>query len=229
MAKIPTLTNSSKGMSLVEVIVVLAVFLVVVDAVVSIFVTQTQQQKSMLKDQEVLNQVDYSLEYMGRVIRTATVSTNGCLEGNIMIYSLTHRDTFSPEFQGGYQGIRFFSLYDNACHEFFFDAGGTLKETKSSDPSGALNDMLSSSDFNKFSIKYVRFIINGDRFKNTVFSSDAIQPRITIAIGIATPTNKNQKERVFQTTVSKRNKSVPSGGTPPPPPPPPPSPFPPPP
>lgn len=188
-------------MSLVEVIVVLAVFLFVVDAVVSIFLTQTQQQKSILKDQEILNQVNYDLEYMSRTIRMAANDTAvGCMPPNV-IYQLTHFDNTL----GFYQGIKFFSLYDNACHWFFFDVGGTLKEIKSSDLSGVSNDILSSSDFNKFSIKYVRFIINGDRFLNMVFSSDPIQPRITIAIGIATPTDKNQKERVFQTTVSKRN------------------------
>lgn len=190
-------------MSLVEVVVVLAIFLFVIDAVIGLFVVQVRQQKNVLKDQDVLNQIDYDLEYLSRAIRLAIKDSSGCLSNNL-IYSLTHIDN-APGF---YQGIKFFSTYDNACHDVYLDSDGILKELKSTNPSGLAVPILAPNDFNTFSIKYARFILDADPSLGSyppLLNPTPPQPRVTIAMSVLIPTDLGQKERIFQTTVSKRH------------------------
>jgi len=191
---------NSRGFTLIELIVVMAVFLFIIGGAVGIFLSVLQNQKRILAEQQILNQISYAEEYMSKALRMAREETNGNCHEPGYIYSLTRPDRES----GFYRGIKFINQSDNdACQEFFLDEDGVLKELKNStDDSNAV--ALTSSDFE---ITSVRFGINGlDGCYGTeelcppgASSEDSAQPRVTILLNIGTPTIS------IQTTVSQRN------------------------
>lgn len=190
---------NDKGVTIIELVVVLAIFALMIIATASIFISAIQQQKGTLRDQELLNQVDYVIEYMSRTMRMAVNDTNGdCLGPDYAGYDyvLTHFDSSS----GFYQGIKFSSSYDG-CHEFFLDTDGILKSLRPDD----IYNILSPSQFNNFTIKYIRFIINGDKAWSSNPPSSLFQPRVTIALDVLTNTASSPREKIFQTTISRRD------------------------
>lgn len=185
--------NLSKGITLIEAVVVLAVFMVIIEVTVSIFVSVIQQQKRILQEQDLLNQASYAIEYMSRSIRDAIKDKTGnCLLTSGNIYSLTHYDPVASF----YQGIKFVTK-DNICQEFFFDTDGVLKEIKST---GQPQNILSS----KFKIKYFRVILNGNKILQTASEKDLTQPRLTILLDVET-NDQNQHEKIIQTTISQKD------------------------
>lgn len=186
--------KENKGVTLIELVVVLAVFMLIIGVTVSIFISIIQRQKSILGEQELLNQMSYVIEYMSRPIRTAQKDTTGsCLPSSGYIYFLTHYDSVA----GSYGGIKFITK-DNVCQEFFLTDNGILKEIKNGQ---APQNILSG----KFKIKYVRFIINGNKSLNSASQINSVQPRITMALDIQTQTSLGQREKIIQTTTSNEN------------------------
>lgn len=185
-----------KGATLIELTVVLAVFFIIISATIGIFISIIQQQKKILSEQELLNQVNYAMENISRQSRTAVADSTGSCLGSSFInyyYLLTHYDSGA----GFYNGIKFIS-YDNNCHEFFLDTDGVLKEIKNA---GSPQNILSD----KFEIKYARFIINGDKSLQGASQNSPISPRITFSLDIQMQELAGQKEEVFQTTIARRN------------------------
>ena|SRR3989344_5003105 len=188
------------GFTLIELVVVLAIFMLMIGVAVSMFTSIIQHQKRILENQELLNQASYATEYITRALRTPLKDAAGsCLFDGALrhpgaVYLLTHQDTAS----GFYQGIKLVNR-DGTCQEFFLDkTDGRLKEIKN----GASAEALISE---KFTLAYFRFIINGDKNIPVALAGSPVQPRLTMALDIKTKTPGNQNERVFQTTVSQRN------------------------
>src|SRR5438552_675605 len=72
--------NPKSGVTLVELVVVLAVFMVVITAATTLFLDIAQSQRKILEQQELGNQMSYSIEYFSRLARTALRDTTGtCL------------------------------------------------------------------------------------------------------------------------------------------------------
>lgn len=188
--------QNNKGATIIELLVVLSVFVFIIIVTISIFISVTQRQRSVLKEQELLNQTSYVIDYMSRKIRMAVADSVGSCAGFQKDYLLTRHDAQS----GFYQGIKFISD-DNNCYEFFLE-GGIFKVQVGST---GTYEILSPSDFNKFTIKYVRFIINGDKNIESNSSTNLRQPRITTSFDLLTEASPSQKERIFQTTNSRRN------------------------
>jgi len=187
-------SESSAGLTLLELIVVLAVFLVIVGATFSIFISIIGHQKRILTGQEFLNQASYTIEYMSRSIRMAARDSFGdCLNGQPGLYLLTHPNVTS----GFYEGIKFVT-YNNVCQEFFLDSDGIFKEIKDN---GLAQSLMSS----KFKINYARIIANGDKNLQRLLQGDLVQPRITISFDIQVQSSGGQQEKILQTTVSQRN------------------------
>ena len=187
--------KNGPGVTLIELVFVLAIFSIIIAITVSIFISIIQQQKKILVEQELLNQINYVVEYIGRQSRMAILDTTGsCLGNSFMTYNylLTHYDA-STSF---YQGIKFISD-DNNCYEFFIDTDGILKEIKNASTS---QNILSD----KFKIKYARFIINGDKTLQGAPQNNSVQPRITFLLNIQIQTSAGLKEEIFQTTISQR-------------------------
>ena len=123
--------NLCRGVTLIELVVVLAVFMIIISVTVSIFISIIQHQKRILAQQEFLNQISYVAEYMSRSIRMAVKDTTGaCLNGGPGLYSLKNYDASS----GFYEGILFIAN-NGLCQDFTVDSiDGLLKESKNGVP-----------------------------------------------------------------------------------------------
>ena len=114
--------KKEKGFTLIEMIIVMAVFFFVIGAALSIFISIVQNQKKVLAEQQFLNQISYVEEYMSKALRMAETSidsdpTTYCIpEG--YIYQLTRYDIENKI----WRGIKFINQSDSGkCQEFFLD------------------------------------------------------------------------------------------------------------
>ncbi len=214
--------KNQKGFTLIELAVVMAVFLFVVGAIITIFISIVRQQRRVLAEQEILSQISYAQEYMSKALRMAIRDDSGdCLgqDNEGYVYMLTRYDAVA----GIFRGIKFINRSDSgSCQEFFFDYDNSLehlvlKELKNSNDN--LNAVpLTSSDLN---ITFAKFALNGSdgsvsvpdpsTWKSCVSSEkcgasdqDLVQPRVTILMG-AKISNNDDQEDIIQTTVSERN------------------------
>lgn len=213
----------TKGFTIIEMIVVVAVFLFIVGVAISIFISIVQNQKKVLSEQQLLNQISYTGEYMSKALRMArTARTNldyDCLGINNMgyVYLLTRYD----QSLGLFRGIKFVnqsdvdSLGNPACQEFFLDnttdpSRPVLKELKNSNYDGDAV-ALNSSDLQ---INSVRFSVNGSDGSGLGCSEldrcgaselDSVQPRVTILLDVKISADNQEPDRIIQTTVSQRN------------------------
>lgn len=200
-----------KGFTIIELIVVMAVFMLVVGAVVSLFISIIQSQKRVLSEQQLLNQISYVEEYMSKALRMAksasTTQDINCLNNQGFIYLLTHYDITS----GLYRGVKFINQSDNdACQEFFLDIDGILKEKKAS----SLPVALTSASLR---INSIKFSINGsdgsalgcgDTNQCGASNEDVVQPKITTFLNVRIEGDDQSTDRTVQTTVSQRNLNI---------------------
>lgn len=211
--------ENQSAFTIIELIVVIAVFLLVVGSAIGIFISIIQSQKRILSEQELINQISYTEEYMSKALRMAKSQENeNCLLDSQgvplsgFIYLLTRYDINS----GLYKGIKFINQSDTdlsgnpTCQEFFWDADGLLKEEKNN---GSPVALMSSN----LKINSIKFAINGSDGSGRycpapsqcgASDKDAVQPRVTIFFNINIP---GQAARTIQTTVSQRNLNINNG------------------
>lgn len=204
--------TKQKGYSLIELVVVLAIFSVLAGVTVDIFISIVKNQKRILEEQELLDQTSYAMQYMSNALRAAAKDTSGsCLNAPGDIYELTHCPVSCTTPQPcPCNGIKFInSLDSNVCDEIFLDTSVSITNPplrESKDYASPLN-LLSS----KLKLKYGSFVINGDKTLHVASFSDLVQPRVTMLLDVLTALN--QSEKIFQTTVSQRNfNGFPTGG-----------------
>jgi len=217
--------NKQKGFTLIEVIVVMAVFLSIIAGAISIFISIIIYQKRILSEGELLSQTSYATEYMSKALRMADIDETGeCLEdeaGNPLsgyIYLLTRHDIET----NSYKGIKFINQSDTytdtggiehkSCQEFYLDDSDPLKPVLKENKFyiGTDKSEINSLTSPKYSINLLRFFINGTAQKDASYVSqnDNIQPRVTILMKVQTKLLKDQTEMIVQTTVSQRNLNV---------------------
>jgi len=190
--------SSGRGFTMIEFIVVLALFATLLGTTVGIFISTLQQQRRVLGDQELFNQASFMMEYLSRSLRTAVIDEIGnCIQdeggGAGYAYIATRYDSAS----GFYQGVKFLAD-DGNCIEMFLDESGSLQEIRNAE---APQLMLSS----KFDISYARFVINGDKDLIGAHQNDTLQPRITVVFSARSQATGDQPARIFQTTISQAN------------------------
>lgn len=186
-----------KGFTLVELIVAMGVFLVVIGVAITIFISIIQNQRKVLAEQELLNQISYVEEYMSKALRMAKRDGSGSCLGSDKegyIYSLTRPNTES----GFYRGIKFINQSDNdTCQEFFLDnlvpgdpnTPLVLKELKNSSNDSDAVPLTSDN----LEISFIRFGINGtigcygtgENCPDGASKDDEVQPRVTILLKFA--------------------------------------------
>lgn len=182
--------SKEKGFTLVELIFVGAIFIVIIGATMSLFLSIVRQQRRILLKQELLNQTSYVIEYMSRAIRMAKKDATGVCLGSSDAghnYKLTYSG----------KGIKFINHSDNdACQEFFFDPGDQkLKESKNNGfPISLISD--------KFQINFFKINLLGDS------QGDNLQPRVTLSLEIQPKGTDDQSKAHVQTTISQRNLDV---------------------
>lgn len=186
------------GFSLIELAIVLAIFLVVVGAMVNIFISMVANQKKILAELALARQTSFAMEYLSGGLRFAKPDPDGsCLGTKGGVWLLTHcgNDVNAK----ACSGVKFInSLGSNACTEVFLDpfrnpAKATLMLAKNGD---AAQNLLSDT----LQIKYVRFVIDGDKNLQAASANDAWQPKITMVFDVST--GQGQPEKILQTTVS---------------------------
>jgi len=210
----------SRGFTLIEIIVVMAIFLFVIGAALAIFISIVQHQKRVLSEQQILNQISYTEEYMSKAIRMAKVATTAS-DGNCLSLGYTYLLIPSSNSPDLFEGIKFVnqsdldSYGDPICQQFFLDTDGILKEEKNNDPNTITP--LTSADLQ---INFARFSIDGkdgsvagqgcsdDPTQCGARAVDGIQPRVTILLNVKIAGDTQESSRTIQTTVSQRNLNV---------------------
>jgi len=213
-------SKNSKGFTIVEIVVAMTIFIIILGVGTNIFISAVAQQRRILSEQQLVNQMSYVIEYMAKALRMAIKDEEGvCVyEPNIYepegdekgIFVLTKQNIAA----GGFRGIRFLNasntndLEEPICQEFFLDldAGKNIfKEIKSDDSNVDLstgNAMPIVSE--KIEITSIKFAINGDINKYYASNIDSIQPSITIFLE-AKIAGDNRPAKQIQTTISQRN------------------------
>ncbi len=188
-----TIKNKNAGFTLIELIVVLAVFLFVVGAAIGLFLSIIQNQRKVLAQQQLLSQVSYAEEYMSKALRMAKRDTQGSCLGASNIGS------FYVITRGG-AGIKFINASDNdVCQEIFMytNSSGetTLKELRNSSNIAAATDLISAKGGLVSAIFYLG-------------STSSMQPRVTMLLKVKIPGDSQEPIRTMQTTVSERNLNI---------------------
>jgi len=214
--------QNQKGFTLIELIVVMAVFMLIVGVAISIFIAIIQNQKRILSQGQLLDQISYTMEYMSKGLRMAKKDTSGsCLVYTDSNYNIT--ETF-PGYaylytrpNTLYEGIKFINQSNNdACQEFYLDTengNNVIKAKKIDSPYSQISDdsstLLTSDEFN---VDYFKISINGttglagdEIYGASEDDTPAQQPRITISTGFQVPGDNSLAELKIQTTVSQRN------------------------
>jgi len=194
------------GFTLIEMIVVMAVFLFIIGGALGIFLSVVQSQKRLLSEQQFLNQISYVEEYMSKALRMAATddqTTDPVGDGNCVghgyIYLLTRYNTNT----GFFTGIKFLNQSDdNACQEFYLDVASLT------DPSLVLWEMNTNNGSSPVALTPTNLQINSVRFsidgsdgsanepslsQNCLPSqcgtsdTDTVQPRVTILLNVTIP------------------------------------------
>ena len=225
---------NNKGFTLIELIVVMAVFLFVIGGAIGIFISIIEYQKRLLSEQQLINQISYAEEYMSKALRVAKKEdqNENCLVDALgndhpgYIYLLTRYDSSndpSDPTAGAFRGIKFINQSDidpntgnPTCEEFFLGnengdstAPLVLQEVKGNN---SPTDLTPSN----LKITSLKFSINGsdgsaaslgcvDSNQCGASELDNVQSRVTMLLGIQIPGDKQEPTRTIETTVSQRN------------------------
>ena len=198
-----------KGITLIELLVGLSIFLLVISGATRVFLVNLKSQRIILAEQLLLDQANYSLEYMSRALRMAkkelncedpTVSTT-CSADNPS-YCLTSTGYgYNYEITQGGEKIRFINpMRGYACQEFYWDKNeNMLKEEIIKLPSGtpiAAAPLLSE----RIWVESLKFEVFGNS------QDDNLQPKVTINMKLEIP-EENFKLNI-QNTISQRDLDV---------------------
>jgi prepilin-type N-terminal cleavage/methylation domain-containing protein len=177
-----------RGFTLMELLVVIAIFSIAIGAISGIFVSILSSQRRVLAEQEILNQISYAIEYMGRAIRMAkkddvsfSGQTKNCLFGDKVNYETPTESELR------------FRNYQNQCQRFFL-SGNQIYEQKDYDTGGPQFPLTSPA----LRVNSLKFRISGQD------QTDNLQPRVTIFMEVERRGRKIQ----LQTTISQRDLDV---------------------
>jgi prepilin-type N-terminal cleavage/methylation domain-containing protein len=173
-----------RGFTLMELLVVIAIFSIAIGAISGIFVSGLSSQRRVLAEQEILNQISYVIEYMGRAIRMAkkddisfSGQTKNCLSGSKVNYETPTETEIK------------FRNYLNQCQRFYLSANQIFE-----DKDGTILALTSPT----IKVNTLKFRVFGES------QDDTYQPRVTIFMEVERGGRKLQ----FQTTISQRDVDV---------------------
>lgn len=206
--------QKENGFTLIEMVVVMAIFLLVIGVALTIFLTIFQHQKDTLDQQKMLNQMSYAEEFMSKALRMARDDTSGSCISAGYIYQLTRPDITS----GFYQGVKFVNQSDNnACTEFFLKqvtlpSGTTVNELEELRNSTNDADAVPITS-DSMQINYIKFAVNGTIATTASGITGAEdtqldQPLLTILVSSQIIQNSDLSPTITQTSVSERNINV---------------------
>jgi prepilin-type N-terminal cleavage/methylation domain-containing protein len=173
-----------RSFTLIELLVVIGIFSIAIGAISGIFISGISSQRRVLADQEILNQISYAIEYMGRAIRMAkkddisiSGQTKNCLLGDKVNFEIPTQSEIK------------FRNYQNQCQRFYLSSNQIFE-----DKDGTVLAITSP----KIKVNSLKFRVSGES------QNDTLQPRVTIFMEIESRGRKLQ----FQTTISQRDIDV---------------------
>jgi prepilin-type N-terminal cleavage/methylation domain-containing protein len=183
-----------RGFSLIELIVVTAIFAIVFGTAISIFVSSLQSQRRILAHQQLLDSISYSIEYMSRALRMAKKNNVGDVDCGI-------GDKVNYYYDPDAHKIRFRD-YNDKCHEFYllnncYPNAACLMENIEGVYTSPLPITPNDLNVTSFNIS-----LSGQE------QTDNLQPRVTIVIDAQLKVSGQPKIKV-QTSVSQRSLDVP--------------------
>ena len=203
---------NKRGFTIVEIVVAMTVFIFILGAATNIFISAVAQQRRILSEQQLVNQMSYVIEYMAKASRMAVKDEEGiCVIESGMhggaggIYVLTRHNLDT-----GYMGVRVKNASnDGKCQEFFLEQDSNiLKEIKSIDGNADFNiDDAVPLTSEKIEIISIKFAINGDSATDYASSGDNTQPSVAIFLE-AKIVGDDRPAKQIQTTISQRNLNI---------------------
>jgi type II secretory pathway pseudopilin PulG len=201
------------GFTLIELIVVMAVFFFIVGAVIGIFISIIQNQKKVLAEQQLLNQISYVEEHMSKALRMASTDEYGSCIPEGYIYLLMRQPSNDV-----YTGIKFIDRSDdNACKTFSW-VDGVLKETKNNGNPVPITSSVLQINSVRFSVNGLDGSVSGQgcigdsdncgAISNVSSTVKQPQPRVTMLLDVKVPGDSGNPARTIQTTVSQRNLNI---------------------
>lgn len=178
-----------KGFTLIEILVVTAIFGTLMIAVAGLFVSVLRTERSILASKKVLGQISYATEYMSRALRMAEKDKGqGCITSGSNYEVNVAKD--SIKFRNALQG--------GDCQEFFLDTANQQLEYRIGigTPDEDVLDLTSSPDI---IVDNLQFEISGET------ETDDLQPFVTIYLEAQTTDSPTLK---VQTSVSQRNPDI---------------------
>lgn len=168
------------GFTLVEILVVFLIFSIMLTVITSVFISGIKIQAKSIAQGQMLDQLNYAIEYMGRSIRMAKKANSTSCIRNGGNYDLVNSSS----------SIKFLNTDGNneKCITFSLENDRIYKDTK--------NDIklpLTSDD-----IKVTKLLFNVSDAANT-------QPKVTILIEAEPKTGDPLKKIKIQTTISQRD------------------------
>lgn len=190
-----------KGFTLVETLVSLFIFGMMSVAVTNIFVGSINTQTRILQNQDMMNQSNYALEYMGKAIRMAKKDASGLCAPLGGSYGLDEVD--------GKESITFL-VYDTTdkadrCRKFSLGSNNVIQESRST--TNSKENFLAPQDITSSSVKVndLSFYLSGYGIETP---DEAFQPKITIMIKMAYNTPSNPPVLIMQTSISQRELDI---------------------
>ena len=195
-----------KGVTLIELLAAVTIFVIVIVAVSGILVSGIRSQRRVLATQELLDQASYVMEYMGRTLRMAKKELNCTNPGDPSTCAPTNSPFCLTTNGYGYNyelipnGIRFID-YANNCTEFFLDVTtGQLKKSLIQVP--LTMDLTSPKP--KMEVTSFKINLSGEAQPPT----DYLQPQITLFLEILGKESMGQPKIQIQTSISQRTLDV---------------------
>lgn len=185
--------KKNSGFTLIEIVVSMAIFSVVMMAVMSAFFLALRAQRVVVLEKSAAESVRFSLEFMSRQMRFAQRSDDTTCLSQV---GLTFESASSDELQ-------FINAQDE-CIRFYLDTATNSIMYDRTIPSVLLANLTNES---QVSIDSLEFIIVG----STVSPNDLDQPRVTIVIQASGGGGTVEAQGValdIQTTVTARQLDV---------------------
>lgn len=167
----------SSGFSLVELLVAIAIFSIVITAILGVFITIIKEQKIILGRQEIADNARYAMEFMSKELRMANSITNN--GGNFPSLTFTNSNCDS----------------NAVCHEIIYSLDNGKIMRKDTYLGVTKGNQAISSD--KITISKLSFLVNGWSLTEA--------PRVTIVIkGEKTVYSAQKVFLDLQSTISPR-------------------------
>jgi len=175
-----------KGMTLVETLVAVSIFLLVMAAIMQMFVSAVRLERSFLAKSESMSEASYLMEYISRAVRMAKKDAlNLCGNG-------VNANFGQPS---GIGTSLSFLMYNGTMCQEFYKQGTALYEKKVAGGNTIINALTSSA------LEVAAFNVAGLGWYGAGVG-DYDQPRVTVSLQLK---DKTQSSFILQTTVSQRN------------------------